>query len=281
MVNYQSWDVLLVDQSDDGRTRHVAQELSRLLPNLSYRHMKEKGQSRACNIGIEASSGEIIAFLHDDCTMESDWLEQISSAFERWPRAALVFGTVKSAPTNPNESFTPVYPVEREQLIRGRRAFVRPDGMGATMYLRRAVVERVGLFDACLGPGSQFTFGGEDNDYIYRCLVAGYSVARTPTIVLEHYGARSYANGDAARLFRNYAYSAGITDMKLLRTGHRVALVLMASHLTYFILEMLRHGPGNIDRLGMYLRGLHGSFQLEVDSRRHLFVQRHIELPAR
>src|SRR5579864_3972731 len=159
-VSYPYWDILLVDQSDDDCTQDVAARYARRLPNLSYRRMSERGQSYACNAGIEGSRGDIIAFLHDDCTMASDWLEQIAAAFDRHPEAAIVFGTVKGVPHSPGEVFIPVYPVKREQGIRGCLAFVRPDGMGATMYVRRAVLEQIGPFDVNLGPGSQFSFGG-------------------------------------------------------------------------------------------------------------------------
>ncbi len=219
--------------------------------------------------------------------MESDWLQQIAQAFARHPDAALVFGTAVAPPHDPDEYFVPIFPVTREHAIRGYRAFVRPDGMGATMCIRRKALTHVGLLDTYLGVGSPLSFGGEDNDYIYRCLMAGYSVVRTPQIQLVHHGARSRRNGDAKRLFRGYAYSAGITDMKLLRSGHPIAVLLMTSHLAYFALEMLRRGPRDAGRLAMYLRGLVGSFQLQVDRQTGLFTPRaaqpnmNIKLPVR
>lgn len=276
-VAYLRWDGVVIDQGDDERAEHVVRQYSDSLPQITYRHMVKKGQALACNEGIQATQGDIVAFLHDDCTVQPDWLEQIANAFGRHPEAALVFGTAVSAPHDPDEFFIPVYPVKTEHVIRGRRAFVRPDGMGATMYICRAALQRVGLLDPYLGVGSQFSFGGEDNDYIYRCLLAGLSVVRTPAIVVEHYGTRSHKNGDVARLLRGYAYSAGILDMKVLRGGHGIALLLMASHCAYFLLEMVRHGPSNIDRLGMYARGLIGSFQLGVDRRHGLYAKRRVK----
>lgn len=273
-VVYPNWDILLVDQSDDERTRTVVEHFTESLPQLTYKRIDEKGTARARNIGIEATSGEIVAYLDDDCTVKPDWLKQVADAFERHPKVALVFGNVASAPYDPREFFVPVYPVKREHIIRSPWAFARPDGMGASMYLRRTVWQQVGPFDVCLGPGSRWYWGGEDNDYIYRCLVSGFDVMRTPAIAVEHYGARSYENGGATRLFVGNAQCAAAIDMKLMRCGHPIALLVMASHSAYFVLEIFRRGPRSINQLLAYVRSLYGSFELGVDRRRGLFVQR-------
>lgn len=277
-VRYPAWDILVVDQSDDARTCAVVDAFAGALPHLAYYRASDRGASLARNHGIERTRGEIIAFLDDDCTVRSDWLEQVAGAFGRHPEAAIVFGAVNSAPHDPSQYFVPVFPVRREQTVQGRRAFLRPDGMSASMYLRRDACIAVGPFDACLGPGTDFAFGGEDNDYIYRCLLAGYSTVRTPAIVTEHYGFRDYADGSAQRLIRGYAYCAGATDLKLLRCGQPIALVLMASHIAYFLVRtswtnaLLRRGPSNAERLGYYLQGALASLRLRINRPRRLFV---------
>lgn len=279
-VQYVSWSVVLVDQSDDDRTKIVAQSFVHRLPHLDYRHMLDRGASRARNAGIAYSTGDIIAFLDDDCTVTDVWLQQVTEAFRRHPQAALAFGAVKGAPHDPKECFIPSFPIQREQVIRGKRAFLRPDGMSASMYLRRPTARQVGLFDALLGPGTQFSYGGEDNDYVYRCLVSGYSVLRTPSIVTQHYGSRDYKSGAATRLFQGYAYCAGATDLKLLRSGHPIALVLMMSHLLYFLARtnwvnlILQRGPSNAERIVFYIRGGLASLRLKVDRRKRLFEGR-------
>ncbi len=56
-VVYPNWDILLVDQSDDERTRTVVEHFTESLPQLTYKRIDEKGTARARNIGIEATSG--------------------------------------------------------------------------------------------------------------------------------------------------------------------------------------------------------------------------------
>lgn len=273
-VTYESWDILLIDQSDDDYTAVVVEQFKDTLPHLIYRHIEQKWTARARSLGLNTTTGDIIAYLDDDCTVLPDWLDQVASAFMRHPQAALVFGTVKSAPTiDPRFFFVPIYPITKEHVIRGALAFIRPDGMGASMYVRRTAAQRIGSFDACLGPGSRLYNGGEDNDYIYRCLANGYSVVRTPSIVLEHYGARSYASGAVSRLVLGNARSAAAVDMKLLRCGHLEALIIMASHSVYFVLEAIRRHPAAIQQLAIYMRTLVSSWRLKVDRTSGLFVE--------
>ena len=271
---YSAWNILIVDQSDDQATLQAVRDAASVLPHLVYYHMYEKGLSRARNLGLEMTNGEVVAFLDDDCTVRADWLEQIARCFRNHPNAALVFGTVKAIPHNPRDFFVPVYPVKTEHDIRGPLAFVRPDGMGATMSLRRVVWGHVGPFDVHLGVGSGYINGGEDNDYIYRCLVSGYSVVRSPQIMLEHYGVRPYLDGTATRHLINNARCAAAIDMKLLRCGHMEAFIVMASHSAFFVLEIVRHGPSGLQVLGAYVGSLVGSFRLAVDQRRGLFMKR-------
>ncbi len=278
MVDYPRWEIQLVDQSDDDRTRTIAESFAHALPHLWYRHISEKGLSHARNMGMETSKGEIAAFLDDDCTVDSDWLERIAHVFARYLHTALVFGSVYAAPHDMQECFIPVYEMTSEQVLQGRRALPNSAGMGASMYLRRDAWQRIGPFDELLGAGTDYFSGGDDDDYRYRCLVSGYSVVKTPSIRVQHFGARPHATGSAARLIKGYAYSAGALDMKLLRCGEIAATMLFVIHSLYCLSRInvrnlvMRHGPTNIDWIVMYMRGLRGSFRLKVDRRHRIYI---------
>jgi len=283
-VRYSSWDVLLVDQSDDDQfeqTERVVMDFAQTLQHMQHHRMSERGPARARNVGVEETSGNIKAFLDDDCTVQGDWLEQVAAAFARYPQAALVIGKVECAPYDPQEVLVPAYPIKKEHVIHGNLAFVRPDGAGAAMYMRRAVPGRVGLLDVRLGPGSPYFNGGEDNDFIYRCLVSGYSIVRAPSIIVTHYGAKLYNDGSASRLLLNNAYCAAAVDMKLLRCGYPVAFLVMASHILYFLVRfnardvIARRTPSSLHLLTMYTRGLIASYRFGINRQRMLFTERH------
>jgi glycosyltransferase involved in cell wall biosynthesis len=277
-VVYPCWDVLLVDQSDDTRSYAVAEEFAERLPRLVYRHMDRKGLSRARNIGIAETTGEIVAFLDDDCTIEAGWLDHIADVFSRYPRTALVFGAVKSMPHDWRTRFVPVFDVTDERILRGRLAALAPLGMGASMYLRRTSLRRIGPFDVCLGVGSGYFRSSEDWDYCYRILASGQTVVLTPLITVRHFGARDFAGGGVTRLIRESVYSDGAADMKLLRCGDVAALALIAGHLWRGITKIdlrniaLRRAPSGLAWNVMYVRGILASFRLKVDPRQRVFV---------
>jgi len=276
-VAYPHWDIALIDQSTDLRTRDVARGFARSLPHLAYHHTNEVGLSRARNKGVAATGGEIVAFLDDDCTVPPDWLERMAAAFARHPDAAIIYGMVRAAPHDPTESYVLVYPVAEERALRGRAARARARGIGAAMYLRRTAIGRVGPFDAHLGAGADLFRSMEDADYAYRCLAAGLEIVESPDIHIEHHGLRSYGNGDAARETREQAHAEAAMNMKLLRCGDLSALPLTLMrglrqlHFISWRHLIRRDGPTGLGRIAMYLRGLYDSFLLPVDRRRRLY----------
>lgn len=274
-VRYPAWDVLLLDQSDDERSRTLTEAFAHALPNLTYQRMRVRGCSLAYNTGLEQTSGLIVAFLNDDCTVAADWLVAVAAVFERHPQAGIVFGSVKRA-CDQTEHFIPAYDARIERQVRGRWSCLRLGGMGACMYIRRAVAQSVGPFDIRLGPGAHFSSGADDVDYRYRCLAHGYSGVTTPAIVVEHHGGRDYASGAAVQLLGGYAYSAGAMVMKLVRCGELPALLLLVRSWPYLAARDLRR----CDRgrtapafalIRMGVRGMRDSFQFQVDRRRCLY----------
>ena len=279
---------MVVDQSDDTRTRAIADSFAAFLPNLNYRHSHLKGKCRACNIGIDATEGDIVAFLDHDCTVQPDWLVQVANTFERHPGAALVFGSLVAPPGRTgfaSDGWIPegIVKVEREANVadstHDHAIIPLLIGYGACMYVRRDAIQRIGPFDVHFGPGARFG-GSEDADYAYRILMKGYSIARTPTIVIEHHGFRDYESGAASRHIRDYAYSNGAWQMKALRSRDIFALLWIASqtpvYLHFVNMHNLIHGrgPTGLAHIVMYIRGLIDSFQLGVDLRLSLYVAR-------
>src|SRR5262245_42465703 len=62
-----SFALLVVDQSDDARTGETVRALMPDPPQLRYLHTSTPGLSRAYNIGVRETVGELIAFTDDDC----------------------------------------------------------------------------------------------------------------------------------------------------------------------------------------------------------------------
>jgi GT2 family glycosyltransferase len=276
-VRYPSWDVLVVDQSTDTHSKNLVASYAKQLRVLMYRHMEGKGLSRSRNIGLHETNGEIVAFLDDDCTVDPDWLDQIAAAFMLHPEAELVYGALRSGVQGATQAYVPTFEIPKEVALKGRGAFFRGPGAGASMYLRRSLIKKVGIYDIHMGTGALF-LSSEDWDYHYRTLCSGCAILMTPSIVVWHYGARDYQSGAASRLLRASCYSHGALDMKLLRARKFMATPLIVSrvwhHCRAIQLSNLVMGrrPTGIARILMYVRGLVWSFQLRVDRERCLYL---------
>jgi len=259
-VAYPCWDIQLVDQSDDARTEAVARCLAPRLPLMYHHQHGARGAARARNWALARATGDIVAFLDDDCTVLVDWLEQVWQAWRRHPDAALIFGAVIAAPHDASTDYIPAFAPPRERCLRGHLAYLRCAAMSASLSVRRAAAQGIGPVDTWTGAGARLA--GEDRDYTYRALRAGYTVVETDAITVTHHGARAYATGEASRLVRRAAVAQGALDIKALRCGDPAGLVFILAHLGQCLgrirVSWLLTGrrPSNAAWIVMYVGGL-------------------------
>ena len=185
-------ELLVVDQSDGTDTRSAVEQFTARVKEVCYLPTPTRGLSRARNVGLEQSRGELIVFTDDDVVVERDWLAEIAQEFDTYPRLAFLFGTV--LPPDGHDWETEFVPYSRVSTKRPVRWFHREafSGMGANMSLRRTTFERVGGFDTALGAGTGVA--GEDFEYALRCLCHHPSLEMhtlDKARVIHHAGARS------------------------------------------------------------------------------------------
>ena len=267
-VRYPRWELLLIDQSDGDETRLLAAAWGILIPSVVYLRLEEKNASVARNLAIECSSGELLAFIDDDCTVQPDWLARVNEAFLQEPDASLIFGAVTASEHDPAAAFVPTQKVRRHRRLRGPLGALRVGAMGASMSLRLRPGRQL-QFDPLLGPGARFR-SSQDVDYAYRVLAAGEMIVETPNIVVVHHGAREYAGGNARLKVRDYLYGAGAAEAKLLRCGQLIMIVAIGRRLIKSVSAIrpynaLRQKPTRLGGLLMYLRGLRDSLHMSVD----------------
>ena len=275
ILAYRSWELLIVDQSDDDATQWLIEMYRDRLPPLTYHRTPERGLCRARNVALERAGTGIVAYIDDDCTVEPQWLAAVAAAFDRYPSATLVFGSLHAAPHDPQQVYVPAMAVERELEIAG--SFPREDfGMGASMYVWPARSTHRHRFDVHLGAGARWP-AADERDYACRLVLSGESLVLTPAIHVQHHGARSVVQGAAGKLFRGYMLADGAMDMKMIRCGD-IASVWRALSLirmyTASLLSALATGrrPLGLGRLAMYVRGLAESFAQPVDRSQRLYL---------
>jgi GT2 family glycosyltransferase len=148
------------------------------------------GFATAVNIGIQLSQGEIIILLNQDAIVQASWLNALLARFEASPQAAIVGskcmradGTIDhaggiirlplfyTAHVGFGEPDSPLYNQPRQH------DYVT----GAAFAMRRATLDRIGLFDQGFYPAYY-----EETDLCLRARDAGYEVWYEPAAVVLH-----------------------------------------------------------------------------------------------
>lgn len=76
---YNNFEVMVVDDGSKDRTKDVVNSFKERL-DLKYIFQENKGPASARNSGIKEASGDIIAFIDDDCIASRQWLNAINKA---------------------------------------------------------------------------------------------------------------------------------------------------------------------------------------------------------
>jgi len=86
-------EVVVVDNASTDHTREVVLSFADRL-NVRYVHESQRGIPYARNTAVRSATGDIVAFIDDDCVASEDWLKYIEIPFLRDPRVGAVGGEV-------------------------------------------------------------------------------------------------------------------------------------------------------------------------------------------
>jgi glycosyltransferase involved in cell wall biosynthesis len=213
----KDWELVVVGQGDAAPLRSATERAAGGDPRVRYLHLDRWGACAARNAGVAASTGELIAFMDDDCEARADWLAELDESFT--PDIGFVCGTVE-APAKERRLFAICPWITPSDVVWDPRqtGTYPPPGfglLGANMAVRRAAAERVGIFDECLGPGSAFA-GGEEHDYADRLARLGVRMRSTPRPVVRHtygyrYGIRAVYSNKSSRIRGDGGRAAKVT----------------------------------------------------------------------
>ena len=170
---------------DDGST-DTSLELARRHP-IKVIGLPHQGLAATRNAGLEASSGEIVAYMDADAECHPEWPYHLALSLED-PAAAATGG--------PNLPFADAGLVERavaaapggpvHVLVGDDRAEHVP---GCNLAVRRAALEAIGGFHP------PFVAAGDDVDVCWRLLDSGHQIAFAPAAQVRHHArpqVRSY-----------------------------------------------------------------------------------------
>ncbi len=217
---YPSLRVLVVDNAPlDDRSRRVAGEHASYL-DLSYVVEPRPGLSRARNRSIEASEGEIIAWVDDDEVCDRWWAAELARGFLEHPGADAVSGMIMAAEIDTDaqlwferygghskgRDFTPAVFSPSSRNTQSPLYPLPPFGTGASMAFTREAIERIERFDCALGAGTP-TLAGEDAAAFSTLLFLGGTVVWQPTALVSHWHRRG--DDELRKLFHGYGRGLG------------------------------------------------------------------------
>jgi GT2 family glycosyltransferase len=172
-VDYPNFEVIVVNDGSTDSTPEIASEYDVRL--ISTDNM---GLATARNIGLDAATGEIVAYLDDDARPDRDWLSYLALTFAREAYAGLGGPNLPPAKSTTMASCMAEAPGgPTHVLVSDRDAEHIP---GCNMAFRKSVLEEIGGFDP------QFRVAGDDVDVCWRLQEAGHKLGFCPAALVWH-----------------------------------------------------------------------------------------------
>jgi O-antigen biosynthesis protein len=197
-LSYPDYEVIVVNDGASEECSRIAAEHGVTLIETEHR-----GLGHARNVGIEAATGEIVAFLDDDAYPDSDWLHYVAALLRANGHAGV------GGPNIPPEddgfvaecvAVAPGGPIH--VLVSDREAEHVP---GCNMAFRKDVLEEVGRFD------ERFEVAGDDVDLCWRLQKANRTLGFSAGAVVMH------RRRDSIRRYLRQQYGYGKAEALLER----------------------------------------------------------------
>ena len=174
-VDYPDFEVILVDDGSKDSTQSIVAEFP-LVKNILQ---PNRGLSAARNVGLQAATGEIIAYTDSDCMPDSDWLYFLVSTLLHSSYAAVGGPNLNPPAKGPIPAAVAACPgAPTHVLLSDTEAEHIP---GCNMAYWKSVLEEIGGFDP------EFRTAGDDVDLCWRLMQAGHRVGFSPSALVWHH----------------------------------------------------------------------------------------------
>jgi glycosyltransferase involved in cell wall biosynthesis len=219
----KNFEVIVVENGL--RSSRTSQVLASWTGNCELRYIFESrlGTNVARNAGVESANGPIIALLDDDCLPAGDWIESISSAYEKNQEAEIIGGrvTLEFENEKPIWCLNP-FPQFLSEVDWGELTRLLGDDewlAGANLTFKKSTHEILGGFRENFGQTgrSDIQLGNDELEFYQRALAhSRKSVLYSPDIRVEHFIPETRCTIESLESRR---VGQGISDIASLRAG--------------------------------------------------------------
>lgn len=173
---YKSIEIVVVAQGNfEFISRLCESYRSRL--DIKYVPTNTKGLSRARNLGVNHSSGDILLLSDDDCWYDPDALKKIVTYFEKNEYIDVLLTQIYDPIAN--EPYK-AYSTKAKEIIRPIELLSR-SSIEIAYRKRGSIIE----FDELFGLGGMYV-AGEENDFLIRSLKEKKRIQYEPIITVYH-----------------------------------------------------------------------------------------------
>jgi GT2 family glycosyltransferase len=201
---------------DDGSGRDTAGYLDRFAPGHDrvtlVRREEAGGYTKAANLGIEHSTADFVVLLNSDTRVPKNWLTKLARAAYQSPAVGIV-GPLSNAASwqsvpeiidengrlavNELPAGLTVEDMDRIATSLSPAQFPQVDlANGFCFGIKREVLDSIGRFDEEAFPKGY----GEENDFCFRAVDAGFSVVIATDCYVYHEKSKSYSSEVRDRL---------------------------------------------------------------------------------
>ncbi|HEY8966882.1 MAG TPA: glycosyltransferase [Candidatus Methylacidiphilales bacterium] len=174
-LDYPDYEVIFVD---DGSKDHTQQIMPKF-PDVRNIRQVNKGLSVARNVGIQASTGAIVAFTDSDCMVDKDWLYFLVAALDAGNFAAVGGPNISPPATDWIQATVAAAPGSPSHVL--LTDTVAEHVPGCNMAYWKWSLEEIGGFDP------QYRKAGDDVDVCWRIMQLGHRIGFAPAAIVWHY----------------------------------------------------------------------------------------------
>lgn len=168
-IDFPDYEIIIVNDGSTDGTKKFLDSLKNNIIKVIH-HKNNQGISFAKNSGIKYANHDIIAFTDDDCSVDKNWLTELSKGFID-EQTGFVIGQTFYI----NKKYKGYFP---ERLVSNLNA--KWPGGGNIAYQKK-------VFITCNGFNNfYFQYNNEDSEMAIRTVSNGFSFNRAPKAIVYH-----------------------------------------------------------------------------------------------